>query len=303
MAEAVALGTPFELTPGRGFLWAQRRWVWRFIRTQPLGTAGFIVIVVILAGAVFAPFLHTSDPTKFSTDILEGPSADHFFGTNRDGKDVYSRVLYGGRVSLWVGFATVSISLFAGTLLALVAGYLGGVVDTALSRLAEMLIAIPPILFALTLATTFGRGLTTIVFAVAILFTPIIMRIMRGAVLQQRSMPYVEAARVVGASETRIMLRHLLPNLASLVIVVASSTLPAAILTESALSFLGVGVAFGDPSWGADLGGKARQFFQQAWWIAIFPGAALSVTVLAFNLLGDSLRDVLDPRLRGSNLR
>jgi ABC-type dipeptide/oligopeptide/nickel transport system permease subunit len=278
------------------------RWsrsVRRFIRTQPLGAVSALVIFVVVGAAILAPLLNTTDPTKFGTSILAHPGADHWFGTNRDGRDMYSRVLYGGRVSLLIGFATVSLSMVGGTLLALVAGYIGGAADLLISRIGEGVQGIPTILFALTMATTFGSGLTTLTFSISLAFTPVIMRIMRAAVIQQRGLPYVEAARVVGASEVRIMLRHVLPNLTSLMIVVASGTLPAAILTESALSYLGVGVAFGEPSWGADLGGKAREYFQRAWWIAIFPGAALSITVLSFNLLGDSLRDVLDPRLRG----
>jgi len=276
-----------------------RKSIRRFIRTQPLGAVSALVIFLVVGAAIFAPLLNTTDPTKFGTSILAHPGADHWFGTNRDGRDMYSRVLYGGRVSLMIGFATVSLSMVGGTLLALIAGYIGGAVDVLISRIGEGVQGIPTILFALTMATTFGSGLTTLTLSISLAFTPVIMRIMRGAVIQQRGLAYVEAARVVGASEARIMLRHVLPNLTSLMIVVASGTLPAAILTESALSYLGVGVAFGDPSWGADLGGKAREYFQRAWWIAIFPGAALSITVLSFNLLGDSLRDVLDPRLRG----
>ncbi len=280
----------------------------RFVRTQPLGTIGFVIIIVIVIGALFAPLLHTSDPRNFGEDVLASPSSEHFFGTDRDGKDVWSRVLYGGRVSLKVGLATVILSVIGGTALALVTALAGGALDFVLGRIVDILIAFPAILFALTIRTSFGEQLPdfpglsasefVLVISIAIIFTPVIYRIMRGAVLEQRSAMYVEAARSTGASEFRLMFRHLLPNLAGLMIVVTSTTLPAAILTESALSFLGVGVEQGVPSWGGDLSGKARAFFTQAPWIAIFPGLALSLTVLAFNLLGDSLRDTLDPRLR-----
>ena len=296
--------------PAEDFLPPVQRFrsVRRFVRTQPLGTMGFAIIVLVAFGAIAAPLLHTSDPRNFGEDVLASPSGEHFFGTDRDGKDVWSRVLYGGRVSLKVGLATVLLSVIGGTAIALIAGFVGGALDFVLGRLADILIAFPAILFALTIRTSFGEQLPdfpglsasefVLVISIAIIFTPVIYRIMRGAVLEQRSAMYVEAARATGATETRLMVRHLLPNMAGLMIVVSSTTLPAAILTESALSFLGVGVEQGVPSWGGDLSGKARQFFTQAPWIAIFPGLALSLTVLAFNLLGDSLRDTLDPRLR-----
>ena len=285
--------------------------VLRFMRQQRLGTIGAVLIILMVVGAVAAPVLRTSDPEGFGVaPILEGPSASHFFGTNREGRDVWSRVLYGGRVSLKIGLATVIVAALGGTALALIAGYLGGVVDFAFGRVADVLIAFPSILFALTLHASLRDELPNLgqilaaeefllVVAICIVFTPVIFRIMRGNVLEQRAAIYVESARVIGASEVRIMWRHIFPNLVGLLLIVMSTTLPAAILTESALSFLGVGVEQGTPSWGADLSGSNRTYFVRAPWIAIFPGLALSVTVLAFNLFGDALRDTLDPRLRG----
>ncbi len=282
----------------------------RFVLQQRLGTIGAVLIILMVFGATAAPVLNTSDPEEFGTVILESPSLDHFFGTNREGRDVWSRVLYGGRVSLKIGLATVIIAALGGTALALIAGYLGGLVDFALGRVTDVLIAFPSILFALTLNASLRDELPNIgsvlaaeefllVVAICIVFTPVIFRIMRGNVLEQRAAVYVESARVIGASEVRIMWRHIFPNLVGLLLIVMSTTLPAAILTESALSFLGVGVEQGTPSWGADLSGNNRAFFVKAPWIAIFPGLALSITVLAFNLFGDALRDTLDPRLRG----
>lgn len=300
MAEAAAATPPTGFGAGSTAWSRQRRAVGHFFRTQPLGVVGVVIIAVIAFAAIFADLLATHDPTQTSRDLLEGPSMDHFFGTTRKGTDVYSRIVFGARVSLQVGGTTVVLSVVGGTVLALLAGYFGGFIDAIISRVAEVIIAIPPIIFALILATAIGRGLSTVVIAISIIFMPVIMRIMRGAVLQQRSSQYVEAARVLGANELRIIFRHLLPNLIGIAIITASATLPAAILAESGLSFLGVGVALGDPSWGADLGQESRQYFQQAWWMAVFPGAALSLAVLAFNLLGDSLRDLLDPRLRGT---
>ena len=282
----------------------------KFVRREPLGTAGAVLILLIVVAALFAPLLSTDDPRQFSGDVLESPSSSHFFGTTREGKDVYSRVMYGARLAHKVGVATVLISIIGGTAFALAAGFFGGVVDWILSRIAEVLITFPPILFALTIRTSFkddipenvpgiSQGELLVILAIVVLYTPLIFRLMRGAVLEQRGQLYVESARVTGATGLRIMVRHILPNLTGIVIIVSTTSLPAAILLESSLGFLGVGVAVGTPSWGADLSGSARSFFVQAPWIAIFPGAALAITVLAFNLLGDSLRDTLDPRLRG----
>jgi ABC-type dipeptide/oligopeptide/nickel transport system permease subunit len=281
----------------------------RFIRREPLGAAGAFLILAIVLLALFAPLVATHDPRAFSGDVLVEPGADHFFGTTREGKDVFSRVIYGAQVALKVGVPTVLLSIIGGTALALLAGFLGGIVDWVLSRLGELIITLPPILFALTLRTSFKGALPDlpglsqeeglVILAIVVIFMPSIFRIMRAAVLEQRNALYVESARVVGASGPRIMLRHILPNMAGIIIIITTTTLPAAILLESGLSFLGVGVPVGTPSWGADLSGSARSFFIRAPWIAIFPGLALALTVFAFNVLGDSLRDVLDPRLRG----
>jgi ABC-type dipeptide/oligopeptide/nickel transport system permease subunit len=279
------------------------RAVGRFARTQPLGFAGAIIILAVTLCAILAPYLGTSDPVAFGRDVLVGPNGDHWFGTTRQGRDVYSRVLYGGRVSLLIGIEAVGISILGGSLLALAAGYFRGIVDAAIMRLADLILIFPGIVLALAISTAFGRGLGSLTIAVAIIFTPAATRVIRGAVLQEAATPYIEAAQVIGASPWRIMFRHILPNILPIMIVLGSAALPAAILTEAGLSFLGVGVAVGEPSWGADLSGDSRQYFVQAWWIAVFPGAALSLTVLAFNLLGDSLRDFLDPRLRGTKLK
>ncbi|MFN0094879.1 MAG: ABC transporter permease [Dehalococcoidia bacterium] len=286
-----------------------RRRTLRLIRREPLGVLGALLIFLIVFGALAAPMLHTRDPQAFSQDLLQGPSSEHLFGTTRQGKDVWSRVLYGGRISLKIGVATVAVGLVAATLLALLAGFVGGIVDFVVGRVTDVMLAFPSILFALTLKTAIGDDLPdlpglsreelVLIIAISVLFLPSTFRIMRGSVLEQRQSAYVEAARVLGAGEWRIMLRHILPNLTGLLIVLSTTALPAAILTESSLSFLGVGVPVGTPSWGADLNGTSRTFFVRAPWIAIFPGLALSITVFAFNMLGDSLRDTLDPRLRG----
>lgn len=288
------------------YAWGQYRWtarIWRalkrFVRTQPLGTAGAVVVVAILFAALFQDFVRTSDPTGFDGDILVEPGSAHFFGTNREGQDVWSRVVYGARPALQIGVGAVALSLIVGVVFALVAGFAGGIWDTIISRIVEVFICLPAILWAMVLRSALEPGVRTLIVAISVGLIPIITRILRGNVLQEKSRQYVEAAKVVGATDARIMFRHILPNLAPLLIIVGSATVPAAILAESGLSFLGLGLPSGDPSWGADLGGKARSLFRSYWWLPIFPGLALSLTVLAFNLLGDSLRDTLDPRLRG----
>ena len=274
----------------------------RFVRMQPLGTFGAIVIVLMIAGAVFASELNTVDPKAFGRDTLQAPSGDHFFGTNRNGQDMWSRVLFGGRPTLLIGFGAVAIAMAVGITLALASGFLGGIVDVLVSRLIEILIAVPGLLWLLMFTTAIDRSVQTLMFAVAFTFTPLAIRVLRGNVIQERSVTYVEAARVIGASGPRIMIRHILPNLLPLVIVIASITIPAAMLAEAGLTFLGLGLDPGEPSWAQDLGPNNRQYFRSAWWLPVFPGAALALAVLAFNLFGDSMRDVLDPRLRGSGL-
>ena len=276
----------------------------QFVRTQPLGTAGAVIIILLLVASIFASELKTVDPKTFNRDAsaLEAPSSEHFFGTDRSRRDMWSRVLYGSRPTLLIGFGAVAITMVAGIVLALAAGFLGGIVDVIISRLIEVVIAVPAILWLLMFTTAVDRSVQTLMVGVAFIFTPIAIRLFRGNVIQERSIAYVEAARVIGASEGRIMFRHILPNLAPLVIVAASITIPAAMLAEASLTFLGLGLEPGTPSWAQDLGGENSNYFRSAWWLPVFPGAALALAVLAFNFFGDSLRDVLDPRLRGSGL-
>lgn len=290
---------PVERAPSLGRLWRAGR----LVRRQPLGAMGAVVIVLLLTAAVFVDALRTTDPRAFGNDILERPSGEHWFGTNRKGQDMWSRVLYATRPALMVGVATVAFGVVGGTVLALIAGYFGGWLDMLISRLADILTAFPGILFGLVMATAMGSGLRSVVIAISIIVAPIIMRVIRAGVLSERHRQYVEAARVLGASGPRVMFRHILPNVMPLVLVIATATLPAAILLESSLTFLGAGLPLGEPSWGNDLNFQARALFTTAPWLAIFPGLALSLTVLAFNLLGDALRDLFDPRLRGSGLR
>ncbi len=286
----------------------------RWARREPFGAFGFALIVFIVFMSAAAPVLRTAPPNEFAVGPpLAGPNADNWFGTTARGKDVWSRVLFAGRISLKIGVATVLLGTLGGTLIALLSAYAGGAVDFAVGRIADMFIAIPGLLLALVLHSSISADLPDLpglqneelylVVAISLFFMPGTYRIMRGIVLELRESTYVEAAQVVGSSNFRIMWRHIAPNMFGLMIVITSISLPAAILAEASLSFLGLGVPIGGldavPSWGADLSGSSRRFFSVAPWLAVFPGLALAITVFGFNIFGDSLRDTLDPRLRG----
>ena len=298
-AEAPPTRTFFQSNNPRRLLQRARR----FARRQPLGAFGAVVLAAVVLAAIFADFLRTSDPTLIGAGpVLQGPGSDHWFGTNRQGQDVWTRVLYGARPTLIVATLTVAFGLGGGMILGLAAGYLRGSVDFIISRITEFVFSFPPIIVGIVVATALEPGLRSVIIAISIVVVAAATRVIRSAVLQQREMAYVESARVIGASPLRIMVRHIFPNTLPLGIVLLSALLPSAILFESALTFLGFGLPPGEASWGADLSGQTRTFFTLAPWLAIFPGLALSLTILAFNLLGDSLRDVLDPRLRGTGL-
>ena len=289
----------------------------RFVRLQPGGAIGIVIILIIGLAAAFAPYINTAgegergirsvwrdDGREISgvNFVLQPPGPDWWLGTNRTGQDLWSRVIYGARPALMIGIGAVGVAIVVATSLSLAMGFLQGVVDGLLLRIIEVIIAVPGILWLILFTTALDRSIPVLIFAIAFTFSPLTTLVLRGNVIQESASTYAESARVVGASSMRIMFRHILPNLLPLAIVNASIIIPAAILAEAGLSFLGLGLDPLIPSWGADIGPNARAYFQKAWWLPVFPGLALSLTVLAFNFLGDSLRDVLDPRLRGSGL-
>ncbi len=289
----------------------------RFVRLQPGGAIGIVIILIIGLAAAFAPYINTAgegergirsvwrdDGREISgvNFVLQPPGPDWWLGTNRTGQDLWSRVVYGARPALMIGIGAVGVAIVVATSLSLAMGFLQGVVDGLLLRIIEVIIAVPGILWLILFTTALDRSIPVLIFAIAFTFSPLTTLVLRGNVIQESASTYAESARVVGASSIRIMFRHILPNLLPLAIVNASIIIPAAILAEAGLSFLGLGLDPLIPSWGADIGPNARAYFQTAWWLPVFPGLALSLTVLAFNFLGDSLRDVLDPRLRGSGL-
>ncbi|MTV25228.1 ABC transporter permease [Nitriliruptoraceae bacterium ZYF776] len=271
----------------------------RALLANKLAVAGLVVLALLVVAAIAAPWLAPFGINE--QDIsrrLQGPTAAHWFGTDEYGRDVFSRVLVGSRVSLQVGFIAVGLSLVVGTTIGLVAGYRGGWIDSVLMRLMDVVFSFPVVVLAIAIVAVLEPSLFNVQLAVAVVFTPIFARIVRGSVLSVREEVYVKAARSLGASDTRIILRHVLPNVAAPLIVQTTLSLAFAILTEAALSFLGVGIQPPNPAWGADL--QAAQAFTRrgAWWMAVFPGLAIFTTVLAFNLVGDGLRDALDPKQR-----
>ena len=260
--------------------------------------AGLIVLAILVGCAVLAPVLPLADPIQIdSRHALYSPGTPFLFGSDQYGRDVFSRVIYGGRVSLMVGPIAVVIALVPGVVTGLVAGYYGRWLDTFLMRIVDVMLAFPGILLALGIVAVLGPSLTSLMIAVGISSIPTYARLTRASVLSARENLYVDAARVVGARDVTILLRHILPNVVAPVIVVSTLGVGAAILVAATLSFLGLGSQPPTPEWGRMLS-EGRQYLREQWWIATFPGMAIMLTVLALNVLGDGLRDALDPRLR-----
>lgn len=268
------------------------------IRKQPLGAVGLVLVLIVVLAAIFARQLARYGPEALSGLPLTGSSDTHWFGTDDLSRDVFSRVIHGGRVSLTVGAISVLIGSAAGTTLGLLSGYLGGKVDLAIQRLVDGLMAIPTLVLALAIVATFGTSQKNVIMAISIAMIPLITRIIRGSVLVVCEETFVEAARALGARAPRIMLRHVLPNLVGPVVVVVTVFFGTAIVTEAALSFVGLGTPPPTPSWGNMMSGSARTYIMSAPWMAFFPGLALSVLVFGVNVVGDAVRDLLDPRLR-----
>lgn len=268
------------------------------LRRSRFATIGGSVVVLVIVAAIFAPLVAPYDPIAQDIQrLLEGPTTDHPLGTDELGRDTLSRVIYGSRVSLLVGIIAVGISLLMGVTLGLVAGYGRGMIDAIIMRFMDGLLAFPTLVLALAITAMLGPSLNNVMIAIGITGIPNFARLVRGQVLILRDLEYVQAARSVGTRDIRIMTKHILPNTMAPIIVQTSIAIPAAILAEAGLSFLGLGVQPPASSWGAMLN-TARGYMQHTPWLAIAPGVAIFVTVMAFNFLGDALRDTLDPRLR-----
>jgi peptide/nickel transport system permease protein len=277
------------------------RTVWRFCRRKPLGAFGALLVVVMLGTALFANWIA---PYAYDETIrgarMKPPGAQFWMGTDNLGRDVFSRVVYGARVSVAVGFGAVLIANVVATIIGITSGYFGGKYDILVQRVVDAWQSFPFLVVILSIMAVLGPGLLNVILALGVLGAAGASRIIRGATLSAVQNQYIEAARAIGAGHLRIMTRYILPNVAATIIIIATIGLGGFILAESALSFLGFGVPPPYPSWGAMLSGSGRSFFYTAPWMAIWPGAAISLAVFGFNMLGDALRDVLDPRLRGA---
>ncbi len=267
------------------------------VRRNTIGIIGAAIILATVLVAFFGPLAWQADYASQASRRLLAPSAVHPLGTDQLGRDEMSRIIHGAQVSLQVGMISVVIALVTGTMIGIVAGFYGGTVDAVLMRTVDVMFAFPGLVLAIVIAGLLGPSRTNAMIAIGIVYAPAFARVVRGSALGVLSLPYVEAARSLGISDIRIILRHLLPNIMAPLIVLTTVYLSTAILTEAALSFLGLGTQPPEPSWGSMLN-ASRSYMERAPWLAIAPGLAIMVVVLGFNFLGDGLRDVLDPQLR-----
>lgn len=294
-AEEIARRRYLEDTSSRRF----RRAVRDFIRQRPLGTIGAALIVVMIFAAAFADIVAPYRPDEgVFTGLPLPPSFDHLLGTDSYGFDVFSRLLYGARTALLVGFASSLVGSTIGLVLGVVGAYFGGKVDETIQRVMDILISFPLIVIAIAVIAALGPGTSNVIVAITVPFIPRVARVVRASGLAVVRMPYIEAARSVGVRAPRIMARHIVPNVFAPYLIMLTAFLGQAILLEASLSFLGLGVVEPEPAWGLMLRGQGMTFLDQAPWLAIAPGVAISLAVFGFNLFGDSLRDALDPKLR-----
>ena len=271
----------------------------KWARRNPVGVAGLVLIVILTAMALLAGVLSTHDPNSLAGEINQPMSTEHFLGTDVIGRDNYSRLLYGARVSLSVSFWAVFLGVTAGLLLGLVSAYVGGKFDLLVQRLVDANIAIPGIVLALVIVAVLGPSVTNVIIALAVNYISTATRVTRSVVLREKQRVYVEAAKTLGASDIRIMFQQVLPNSISPYLVLVSVSIGSAIIGEASLSFLGAGVGANTPSWGSMLSVAAERPLDVPWAMAVAPGLVIAGAVLGFNLFADSLRDLLDPRLRG----
>ena len=272
----------------------------RFLaRRYPLGAFGAVIMAVCVLAALFAPYITVYDPLSTNSAFsLARPSAQHWLGCDFMGRDVYSRIVYGSRISLAVGLGSLGLGLTCGVLIGLTSGYLGGWIDLAAQRLIDILQSLPLLVMALLMTASLGPSLRNTIIAISIALIPSSARVVRSTTLSLREQPFVESAKAIGMSEVRIAFRHVLPNTLAPLIVLGTAQLGATILIEATLSFLGLGVPEPHPSWGRMLSESAAEYVRTAPWLVIFPGLAISLVVFGTNLFGDALRDLLDPRQR-----
>jgi len=301
MATVTARATTLGELPPPSVEISRTRALAQALRRQPLGAASAALIVIIVLTAIFADVLAPYDPLETRPEIrLARPSWEHPFGTDDIGRDVFSRIIHGSRISLWVGLLAVGIGTAAGMVIGLLCGYCEGRLDLIFQRVMDAIQAIPGLVLALAIVSVLKPNTTNAMLAIAIVIIPGNSRIVRGAVMTAKQNRYVEAAQAIGCQHPRIILSHILPNVTAPILIIASIWLGNAILIEATLSFLGVGTQPPTPSWGLMLSSTGRAFMEQAPWLAIFPGLAISLAVLGFNMFGDTLRDAWDPKLRNT---
>ena len=280
----------------------RKPWYVRFgdlMRRQPLGTAGAFVVVLMVLATIFAEVLSPYDPEMISFEsMLVPPSVDHWMGTDAFGRDILTRIIYGARTALFVGFTAAFVGSTLGLILGVASAYFGGLFDLVVQRLVDILMAFPLIVLALAVVATLGAGTVNVVIAITIPFIPQCARVVRSSALAIREIPYVDAARALGFGHSRIIMRHMVPNVMAPYLIMVTTFVGHAILLEASLSYLGLGVQEPTAAWGLMLQGGAEEFAESAPWVPIFPGLAITLAVFGFNLFGDALRDLLDPRLR-----
>lgn len=272
--------------------------VFKQLRRNRRAVVGAVLLLIIISMAIFAPYVTKYDPAKQNMrNRLQSPSKEHILGTDQFGRDTYTRIVYGARLSLRVGFSAISLSLLVGSALGLLAGYYGGVLDNVIMRFIDILLALPGFLLALSIVAALGPGLDNVILAIGVSYIPSFARMMRSSVLAIRELDYVDGAKALGASDLRIIMAHIVPNSVNSIIVLTTLSLAGAILSAAGLSFLGMGTQPPTPEWGSMIA-TSRPFIRVSHWAVTVPGLAIFVTVMCLNLVGDGLRDALDPRLK-----
>ena len=279
---------------------SQWREVWRMLKKNKMALVGLGILVILVLLALFADVIEDYDTVVIKQNLanrLKGPSAEHWLGTDEFGRDIFARLVHGARVSLKVGIIAVGISIILGGILGALAGFYGGRIDNIIMRIMDVFLAVPSILLAIAIVSALGPSIINLMVAISISSVPRYARIVRASVLSIRDQEFVEAARAIGANNARIIFRHIIPNSLAPVIVQGTLGVASAILSTAGLSFIGLGIQPPAPEWGSMLSG-GRQYLRYAWWVTTFPGVAIMITILSLNLLGDGLRDALDPRLK-----
>jgi peptide/nickel transport system permease protein len=275
----------------------------RLVKEKPLGTVGAIITLLLLLIGIFASFIAPYGMNQSTADLLVRPSLTHWFGTDNLGRDILSRIIYGARISLIVGLVGATISVTLSTIIGMLCGYIGGVFDLLVQRFVDAWMCIPSLILMMVIISIIGPGIWQVTIVMGLCFGISGSRIIRSATMSIKENVYLQAVRSIGCSPSRIIIRHILPNVMASLIILFSTVVPMVILVEASLSFLGYGIPPPNPSWGAMLSGSARDYMFQAPWIIIWPGLALSIVVYGVNMFGDALRDLLDPRMRGGSGR